>query len=198
MVTAASIVVLFDVMGTLVEEPFYESIPRFFGMTLAELREQSDPTSWIEFEHGRMDERTYFERFFADRRPIDGAGLCRTLREGYAWMEGMQSILTELSNRDVPMHALSNYPEWFQHIEDKLRLSRYLDWTFVSCNTGVRKPAAEAYLGPAKTLGVEPCRCLFVDDRRCNCDAAEGVGMPAILFKGHEPLRAELVARGLL
>jgi hypothetical protein len=36
------------------------------------------------------------------------------------------------------MHVVSNYPVWFQWIEEKLELSRYLEWTFISC-TGTMK-----------------------------------------------------------
>ena len=68
----------------------------------------------------------------------------------------------------------------------------------MSCERGVRKPDAEAYLGAARHLGIAPGACLFVDDRPANCAAAEGVGMPAITFRGADDLRARLVERGVL
>lgn len=195
---AVSTILLLDVMSTLVTEPFDKGIPDFFGMSFEEILQAVHPTAWVEFEHGQCDEASFLSRFFADGRPMDGEGLKRCLEDGYAWIDGIEALLTELREQEVQMHALSNYPVWYEVIEAKLGLSRYLRWTFVSCNTGYRKPHPEAYLGAARTLGVPPSQCLFVDDRKRNCAAAEAVGMPAIRFSGAEPLRAALIERGVL
>jgi HAD superfamily hydrolase (TIGR01509 family) len=106
--------------------------------------------------------------------------------------------LEDLQEQGIEMHALSNYPLWFRVIEDRLRLSRFLAWSFVSCLTGVRKPSAEAYLGATRTLQRDPATCLFIDDTRANCQAAEAVGMPAIQFVDTTLLRSQLRDRGLL
>lgn len=78
----------------------------------------------------------------------------------------------------------------YKMIEDKLKLSAYLSWTFCSCytgtthiscqfycllynfccyiccfNSGKRKPDPEFYLEVVQHLGVEPCDCVFIDDR---------------------------------
>ena len=43
-------VLLFDVMGTLVHDPFECEIPGFFDLTREELVRRQHPTNWIEFE----------------------------------------------------------------------------------------------------------------------------------------------------
>jgi hypothetical protein len=45
----------------------------------------------------------------------------------------MQQLLQDLHRANVDMHAITNYPVWYKLIEEKLQLSRYLDWTFMSC-----------------------------------------------------------------
>ena len=50
----------------------------------------------------------------------------------------MEALLGRLAAAGVQVHAFSNYPAWWRLIEDKLRLSRYLDWTFVSCHGPMR------------------------------------------------------------
>lgn len=191
-------VLLLDVMGTLVHEPFFEDLPRHFGMTLETLMAHIHPSAWVEFEHGELDETTYLARFFKDGRDVDGAALKRAMRDSYAYLDGIEALLVELQEHGNPVHALSNYPIWYELIEDKLRLSRYLKWSFVSCNTGVRKPDPQAYLGAAQTLGVAPEQCLFVDDRGGNCKAAHAVGMQAVKFETAPQLREELKRRGWL
>ena len=45
----------------------------------------------------------------------------------------MAPLLARLRDAGYVMHAMSNYPEWWRHIEGKLRVSDYLQWSFVSC-----------------------------------------------------------------
>jgi HAD superfamily hydrolase (TIGR01509 family) len=185
-------------MGTLVHDPFYLEVPAHFGMSLSELVKVVHPTSWIEFEHGRIDESAYLATFFKDRRAVDGPALKACMSAAYRLLEGIEPLLEELARTGVSMHALSNYSLWYGLIEERLRLSRFVEWSFVSCDTGLRKPSAETYLHAAARLGLPPGECLFVDDRPPNCTAAERVGMPAIHFQGSTRLRAALVERGLL
>lgn len=189
---------LLDVMGTLVHDPFHEDMPAFFGMTLEELLRQKHPEAWVRFEHGELDEDDFLRRFFADEREYDRRGFIEHVRGCYRLLEGVEPLLEDLAARGVPMHALSNYPCWYRLIEERLRLSRWIEWSFVSCETGVRKPDPEAYLGAARALELPAERCLFVDDRESNCAAARAVGMDAIAFEDAGQLRAELERRGLL
>lgn len=174
-------VLLLDVMSTLVTEPFELAVPAFFDMTLEELFAAKDPAAWIEFEYGRIDEDEYCRRFFVDRRPVDRDAFKAAMRDHYDWMPGVEELLTELKERGVRMYALSNYSPWYQMIDDKLGLSRFLSWDFVSCRTGLRKPAPEAYTRVLEVLDVDPPECAFVDDRAKNVAAAEAVGMVGIL-----------------
>jgi FMN phosphatase YigB (HAD superfamily) len=189
---------LLDVMDTLVYDPFRHEIPAFFGLTLEELIAQKHPSAWLRFEHGELDEEALLASFFADGRAFDGGAFVEMVRSTYRWLDGVEPLLAELAEANVPMHALSNYPCWYRLIEERLRVSRYVAWSFVSCETGVRKPDPEAYLVASRALGVPPARCLFVDDRERNCVAAREVGMDAIVFTDAVELRRELAARGLL
>lgn len=185
-------------METLVSEPFYQALPDHFGLTLDELLELKHPTAWVEFEKGEITEDEYARKFFRDGREVDPAALRRCLRDHYQWLDGMRSLVGELYGAGCEMHALSNYPVWYEIIEEKLRLSRYLKWTFVSWKTGLRKPDRETFLNAAETLDVSPEECLFIDDRPVNVDAAKQVGMDAIVMTGADELRRGLIDRTLL
>ncbi len=190
-------VVLFDVMGTLVHDPFFVEVPRFFGLELQALVATKHPTAWVDFELGEIDEHELGRRFFSDGRALDVEGLKRAMLDAYAFLPGIESLLKRLRADGVEMHVLSNYPCWYRLIEDKLGLSKYLPWTFVSCEMGARKPDARAYLGACERLGISAGECVFVDDRRQNCEGARAVGMDAIVFDDADQLGAELRRRGL-
>jgi HAD superfamily hydrolase (TIGR01509 family) len=189
---------LFDVMGTLVYDPFFEEVPAALGMSLDELIKHKHPTAWLEFETGAIDEKALEAKFFADGRVYPHQRMKAAMVEAYAWLEGTEQLLIDLVTAGVQLHLLSNYACWYHLIEEKLRISRYAKWSFVSCDTGARKPDPEAYLGPARSLGIDPSELLFIDDRGGNCKAAAQVGMGAIKFVGAQELRDELVALRVL
>ena len=189
---------LLDVMDTIVWDP-YRLIPAFFGAEdWPAIMGGRDPTGWVRFEKGLIDEAAFLNSFFADGRDYDQDGLRALLWDNYRWLDGMEALLGELLGAGVPMHALSNYPDWYLAIDERLELSRYLDWTFVSCLTGVRKPDPQAYRGAAETLGCPPAELLFVDDRESNVAAARAEGLHGVRFTGAEPLRTDLISRGVL
>lgn len=184
-------------MGTLVTEPFFETVPAFFGLSLEELLAAKDPNSWVDFESGTIDEATHAERFFTDRRAWDVEGLKAAMSAHYAWLDGMEPLLRRLHDAGYSQHAFSNYPTWYRLIEDKLALSRYLEWSFVSCHMGCRKPAKAAYEHVVAALGVAPDECLFIDDRSVNVEGARSIGMPGIVRVDTPQLVRALVEHGI-
>ena len=185
-------------MSTLVYDPFFIEVPKMFGMSLQQLIKDKSPTAWLAFERNEISEKDFFQQFFGDGRIIDGQKMKDCMQSNYRYLEGIEPLLQELKQRRVPMYALSNYPHWYKLIEQKLSLSRYLEWRFVSCDTGVRKPDSQAYLFPISNLAVEAADCVFVDDRGVNCKAAAEIGMTAIKFINAQQLRRALLHFGVL
>lgn len=185
-------ILLWDVMGTLVHDPFFLEMPAFFEMSFDDLLAAKHPRAWVEFELGQLSEQAFLDTFFADGRAFDQQRFVEAVGDAYRWLPGLEPLLEELHAIGLPMHAFSNYPVWYRRIEQRLRLSRFLDWTFVSCLTGTRKPAADAYEKVLGQLGVPAECCVFIDDRRSNCEAARARGIQAIRFEGVDALRASL------
>ena len=194
----ANTILLFDVMGTLVSEPFLTAMPQFFGMPLEQLRQEAHPTAWIEFEKNLLTEQQFCDQFFTDGRPVDRHALRKCLYDAYEWLSGMEDLLAELHRGGFSIYALSNYPIRYEMIEEKLSLSRFLTWDFVSCRTGFRKPEPEAYQVVMRQLGVSASNCFFIDDRQENVDAAIAQGMDAVLIENATTLREQFCRRGLL
>ncbi|GAA0169432.1 phosphatase [Lithospermum erythrorhizon] len=190
-------ILLFDVMDTIVRDPFYHHIPNFFRMSMKELLDSKHPTAWIEFEKGLIDEMELTRKFFKDGRYFDIEGLKNCVQEGYSYIDGIEELLHDLQKNGYEIHAFTNYPIWYQMIEEKLKLSNYLSWTFCSCVIGKRKPEAEFYLEVQKRLGVEPANCVFIDDRLKNVEAAMEAGFSGIHFKNAETLGKELSLLGI-
>lgn len=180
-------VILWDLMDTVVTDPFSAQVPRFFGMTLDELLAKKDPLAWPAFELNEIDEDTLFRTYFRDRRTFDGAGLKAHIASHYRFVPGVETLLRELKTAGREMHALSNYPVWFSLVDERLDLSRYMKLSFVSCLTGTRKPDRTAFELPCNLLRRRPEAFLFVDDQEVNVEAARAAGMQAHWFRGDLP-----------
>ena len=203
-------VILMDIMDTVVMDPFYEHMPKFFNMSFKQLLDSKHPSTWVEFETAQITEDECFSKFFKEGTSFDGPALVSTMYAAYDWKPNMQSLLQRLSDAGYEIHAMSNYPSWWQMIENKLQLSRYLAWTFISCQgpmVGMRKPAPECYQAVAQHLGIHnndnnggespATKLLLIDDRKPNIDGALHAGWDGIVFQDALQLEAELIQRGL-
>mgnify|MGYP001577435003 CR=1 FL=1 len=155
--TQAPKALLFDIMDTVVVDPFFDDdFGALFGLQREALYAKMTPDVWLAFERGELSADAYYAQFFRDGSGVDGALLEDWMATRYRWMPGMEALLSDLRDAGVPVYALSNYPVWWKMIERRLGLSAYLEWRFVSCMTGVRKPDPRSYLGPAEALALAP------------------------------------------
>ncbi|KAK9087896.1 hypothetical protein Syun_030290 [Stephania yunnanensis] len=205
-------ILLFDIMDTIVRDPFYHDVPEFFSddsgdgflvsslMPFKELMECKHPTAWIEFEKGLIDERELAKIFFKDCRPLDLEGLKNCMKRGYSYMGGVEALLKDLKENNYEMHAFTNYPDW-----PAVRSSIFSNANAHLCSCSdiavkqecKRKPDADAYLEVLRRLEVDPGNCIFIDDRMTNVEAAQNVGILGIQFKDAASLRRELSNMGV-
>ncbi|MEZ4287317.1 MAG: HAD-IA family hydrolase [Polyangiales bacterium] len=190
--------IVFDVMSTLVVDPFYEAMPAFFGMSFSELLAQKDPNSWIDFEVNKMTEREFLDGFFKDRRRFDHEAFREAVFSAYRWIDGVEAVLDQLIRSGYSMAILSNYPCWFQEIQRRLDIDANFDVVLVSYETGTRKPAIESYRNAIEKLGCVASSCVFVDDSVRTTRAALQLGMDAVLFSNTANLEGSLKRRGLI
>ena len=192
--------ILFDLMGTVIYDPYLEALQAATGMSLATTFRARDPNCWPEFELGAIDEAEFVRRFFPDPEPgqeFDITAFNRVRREGYAFLPGMEEVLTALqgvTNR----YVASNYPVWIEELRAAFALERYFEGFYASCYLGFRKPDPAFFTALLDDLHLPAGRCLFIDDRRTNCDAAAEVGLTVHHFEDAERLKRDLAALGVI
>jgi len=193
------VTILFDVMDTIIHDPFYTAMPAYFGLSFEQLLKQKHPSAWIDFESNKLTEDEFFAQFFTDGRPIDKHDFIeKALKTQYRYLPGMESMLSKLKASGYDMRTFSNYPVWYEYIEEVCQVSKYVEWEFVSCKGvlarhGARKPSESSFelvLRELKNEGVD--RVVFVDDRESNVEAARKVGMEGVLFEGAGALEEAL------
>ncbi len=190
--------VVFDVLGTLVHDPFEEEMAAFFGMSREEFLQALRPGVWPRFERGEIGEEDFVRSMFRDGRAFDLPAFKAMLQGAWRWLDGMKALVRALAGTGLPLHLCSNYPVWYRDLESCLRLSRWLRWTFVSCEHRMRKPDPAVFERTARLARLPPEALLFVDDRTGNCEAARRMGFQALPFAGAPALARELARLGLL
>ncbi|MFJ7204752.1 HAD family hydrolase [Streptomyces sp. NPDC098789] len=197
--------VIFDNDGVLVDsEPLSNTILSGY------LTELGHPTSYEESLRDYMGAAvhrvhdTILERT-GERLPEDFddtlharvfAAFARELRP----VPGAVEVLEELTARGIPYclassgsherirvgHRTTGLNEWFEE-----------EWIFSSEDVGKGKPAPDLFLHAAARMGVEPARCVVVEDSPLGVRAARAAGMDVFGFTAMTPGERLAGATGL-
>ena len=112
---------------------------------------------------------------------------------------GTHAIARRLSERGVPLYALTNFgAEFWAQSRRGWPLFELFEDVVVSGEEGVAKPDPRIFAIAEKRFGHPPEALFFTDDNPSNVAAARSRGWHAHLFDGAAGLQAELVRLGLL
>ena len=188
--------VAFDVMDTLLTDPFREALYAATGRTIDEIIARRDPAVHPAFERGELDERDYWRAFDAAGIPADRERFHRVREERTQWVAGMRELLDELDGQ-VMRAAATNYPVWIDELAAGPLAGR-IEVLVASCHVGARKPDPDFYAAVLARLQLPAEQVLFVDDREANVAGAQAAGLTAHRFTHVDALRSWLVGQRVL
>lgn len=149
-------------------------------------------------------------RLILDRTPVQGTpeqvvrrllgGVVTRMRDHVPWRPGARELLAELRAEGIPCALVTM--SWTE-LADVL-VEQLPEGTFAAVVTGdqVRrgKPDPEAYQVAARRLGVEPGRCVAIEDSPTGATSAIAAGVPTLVVPHTVPvpeLRGSVRATGL-
>jgi HAD superfamily hydrolase (TIGR01509 family) len=188
-------VVAFDLMDTVVRDPFREALEAATGLGLRELFERRDPTVYPAFERGEIDEPAYWAHYETAGITVDPAAFHRIRREGIAFLPGMAELLDDLAGL-VERVTASNYPVWVEELARE-HLGGRFERIIASYHLGIRKPDRGFFDRLVDELEVSADEVCFVDDRHDNVEAARQAGLRAQRFTDATALRGWLADHGV-
>lgn len=189
-------VVAFDLMDTLVRDPFREALTAATGRSLQELFTLRDAEAYPAFERGEIDEATYWASYPQAGIEVDPHRFHDVRRAGTTWLPGMRELLEDVRAAGVGVVVASNYPHWLAEHTDGL-LAGLVDDVVGSYQLGARKPDEAFYERLLDRLDADPAQVAFVDDRDGNLRGAAAVGLPTVLAGEAARVRADLAAVGV-
>jgi epoxide hydrolase-like predicted phosphatase len=128
----------------------------------------------IELETGRIDIAA-FEQRLAKALDVDPTDLARRLTQDVRPDREMLDAVKRFHDQGVATALVSN--SWR---EDDYDVDDLFDLIVLSGNLGIRKPDPRIYTHAVEQLGVDPRRCVFVDDLGGNLKPAKALGMSTI------------------
>ncbi|HZR85162.1 MAG TPA: HAD-IA family hydrolase [Bradyrhizobium sp.] len=199
--------VIFDFGGVLTTSPF-EAFARFE-------RERSLPAdiirrtnaanhlenAWAKFERAEVDIEA-FDQLFADESRALGAEvrgrdvlplLAGDLRPDMveALKRIGENLKTGCITNNLPANAIGSAAGRTLYIAEVMAL---FDHVIESAKIGLRKPDPRIYEMMVETLGVDPKRCVYLDDLGINLKPARAMGMTTIKVASGPQAIAELEA----
>jgi HAD superfamily hydrolase (TIGR01509 family) len=189
-------VVAFDIMDTLLRDPFREALRAATGLDLAELRQRRDPSLYPAFERGELTEAAYWAAHHDAGIAIDPEAFHRVRRAGLRWLPGMQALLAALQGR-VRRVTASNYPIWIEELAVG-PLAGHLDEVLASHHLGARKPDPAFFVRLLARLDVPATEVAFIDDRDENVAAAQAAGLAAHRFVDADGVHRWLSGLGVI
>lgn len=143
----------------------------------------------IGLETGAVSEAE-FEPRFAAMLGVSAPGLIDRLFAGSEPEESMYDAVRRARRAGVATGLISN--SWGTRRYDRALLAELFDGVVISGEVGMRKPAPEIYVLGAEQIGVDPDRCVFVDDLPFNLESAAELGMATMHHRDAQRTIAEL------
>ena len=107
-------------------------------------------------------------------------------------MPGMYAYMTELKARGYKLYGLSNWCSTIYRVMKEYKIFNLLDGFVVSSDYQVVKPDPAIYRVLLDKYDLKAEECVFADDRADNVEAAQQVGMQAIIFTTTEAYKEVL------
>jgi putative hydrolase of the HAD superfamily len=131
----------------------------------------------VDLECGRIDEAT-FEPSLAAALGVRPEGLIDRLLAGMLPDPQLPGAVLAARRAGVRTGLLSN--SWGHDRYDRSRFGELFDGVVISGEVGLRKPEPEIYALGARSIGVDPDACVFVDDFEHNLEPARALGMATV------------------
>ena len=156
---------------------------------------------WNEFDRGVRPYNDILEEF-CRRHPAYETQIrtfIKTMPDTIINRPYVDSWLYDLKQKGYELYILSNWCEpVFENAKDtKLTFRKYMNGCFWSYQAKCVKPEPAIYQKLIKKFHLTPSRCVFLDDRQENLDAAAKFGIHTILAEDHEYAVAQLRSLGV-
>ncbi|MEV0593655.1 HAD family hydrolase [Nonomuraea cavernae] len=153
-----------------------------YGLPL--MKTAFDPALMLPATLGRVTEREWAESIVVALGGDERArrAVAEFVAVPFRVDEEVRRLLARAQER-MPVVLVTNAMDTLEAHLEQLGLTYFADDVVSSARVGVAKPDRRIYEIAAERAGAAPERCLFVDDRPANVEAARALGMTGVHFR---------------
>ncbi len=169
---------ILDMYGVIIKDPEGGFLP-FINRTFPDLSRDDVYHYWNKADLGELSSLDLFRKlgFQGDLGKIEKEYL-DTIEINEAFYE-----FVPLLKKHYHLALISNdLSEWSRYLRDKFKINDYFDVITVSGDLKIKKPDEQIFMHTLEKLGHQASDCIYVDDRKFNLEAAQSLGMDAVLF----------------
>lgn len=195
--------IIFDIGNVLVDFCWEEYLDGFhFPPAIREKVAKATVLSdaWNEFDRGGSKEEMLINGFVKNAPEVEREIrlFCRDIHDMLRCRESTIPWIQELKSRGLKVYYLSNFSEKAaRECAHVLDFVPYTDGGILSYEEKIIKPYPEIYELLTERYQLNPKECVFLDDRKDNCETARKLGMEAICFTTKENAIKELKKLGV-
>ncbi len=170
--------IILDMYGVIVKQTGDDFVP-YVHQTFPNLTREKIYAPWFKADVGEIPSLEIW-------RTIGYQGDLEKVEKDYLdtieLNDGFLNFITAVK-RNYKLAIISNdCSEWSKYLREKFDINQYFDVISVSGDLKIEKPDERIFLLTVEKLGVSAEDCIYVDDRAGNLQAAEKLGMQAILL----------------
>jgi epoxide hydrolase-like predicted phosphatase len=195
--------IIFDfgmVISTFDVNQFLRNLTPYTGKSIIELRHVLAAVKGIvvEYETGQLTTEEFVtEVFAATNLPLTREQFRVAYNDIFTPITSTHDLIRRLKPT-YRLGLLSNTSEWhFEHAIKTVGVFPLFDAVTLSFEVKALKPAATIYQNMLAKLGVPAEECVYIDDIHENVEAAQSLGMHALLYTGYDRLVTDLRAAGV-
>ncbi|MCF3165799.1 HAD-IA family hydrolase [Streptomyces violaceoruber] len=189
-------IIVFDLMETLLTDPYLEAHEKATGISFAEFERLRPAGLYHAVERGEVPESAYWEGLREAGIACDPAVFHDVRRSGYRWLDGMRELAAECAATRRTVIG-SNYPDWIEEVGREFLHDLDIE-IFASYQFGVRKPSDAFFQHICERVGAAPHELVLIDDKAENTAAVTRLGGIGITYVSADETRRRLRSAGVL
>ncbi len=183
--------VVFDVMDTLLTDPYRAAHEAATGLTFAAFEQRRPAGVYHALERGEIDEPAYWRALRAAGIDVDVDSFHGVRVAGYAWLAGMRRLLLDVAAASRVLLA-TNYPlSWVRDLHAMFFSSMGVE-ICSSAEVGARKPSPEFFARMAALHSLDPASTLLIDNAPVNVCGAVNAGWRGEVFRDAASAREKI------
>lgn len=155
---------------------------------------------WDEFDRGAVSDEEIIRAFVQNDPEIETEirEICGNIKGMLTRKDYAIPWIRQLKEKGYKVLYLSNFSRKAEiECAETLDFIPYMDGGIMSYKYHLIKPQPEIYRTLLKEYGLVAEECVFMDDRKDNCEAAEKLGIHTIVFTSKEDAESQLIRLGV-